>query len=170
MQEAISKFLNSRFYLIFKVAYIILISIIVIFSVDIFGPYRSFTNISDSMNPYIDKGSITIVKKVSSYDVGDIITYYDNSLGVEEIITHRITGIGGNVYTTKGDANEVADRELVKPRLIIGKVIYIIPILGHIITFSKSLLGNILCIVGPAAIISFFETMNIIMYLEQRKK
>jgi len=170
MQEAISNFLSSKFYLVFKIAYIIFISIIVIFSVDIFSPYHSFTNISDSMNPSIDKGSITIVKKVSRYEVGDAIAYYDNSLGVEEIITHRITGIGGNVYTTKGDANEVADRELVKPRLVIGKVIFIIPVLGHIITFSKSLLGNILCIVGPAALISFFETMNIIIYLEQRKK
>lgn len=170
MQVIISNFLSSKFYRIFKIVYLIFMTVIVIFSVDIFSPYHSFTNnISDSMNPSINKGSVTIVKQFPTYNVGEIITYYYNNLGVEEVVTHRITGIGGNVYTTKGDANVIADRELVKPRLVIGKVILIIPILGYIIAFAKSLLGNIFCIVGPAALISFLETMNIIIYLEKNK-
>ena len=121
------------------------------------------------MNPSIDKDSVTIVKQFPIYEVGDIITYYDDSLGYEEIITHRVTGIGGNVYTTKGDANEVMDRQIVKPRLIIGKVIYIIPYLGNIISFTKSLAGNILCIFFPTAIIVFMEIMKIIRLQQERQ-
>lgn len=169
IQEVIINFIKSKFYFIFKIFFITLISLIVLFSVDIFSPYHSFTNISDSMTPVIDKGSVTIVKKFDYYEVGDIITYYDNSLGVEEIVTHRITGMGGNVYLTKGDANEVSDRELVKSRLIIGRVIYVIPFLGYLISFSKSFFGNILCIIAPASIIVFFEIMNIIIYLDKRR-
>jgi len=78
--------------------------------------------------------------------------------------------IGGNVYTTKGDANEVADRELVKPRLVIGKVVTIIPYLGHFIRFAKSLFGNWLLIILPALVVIASEIARIVMELERNKR
>ncbi|MFA5886793.1 MAG: signal peptidase I [Patescibacteria group bacterium] len=165
MLNIIKKYLDSRFYRILVGAYIVFIFIIIIFSVDIFSPFHSFTNKSDSMNPLIDRGSLTIVKSFSKYEIGEAIAYYAQIDGQEEIITHRITGIGGNVYTTKGDANEVADRELVKPRLVIGRVIFIIPYLGYLITFAKSLVGTWLSIIIPAIFIIAFELIRIIREL-----
>ena len=161
MLNKIKKYLNSRFYRSFVIVYIVFISIVIIFSINIFSSFRSFTNKSDSMNPVINRGNITIVKSFPQYEIGQVIAYYSQIDGQEEIVTHRIEDIGGNVYTTKGDANEVADRELVKPRLVIGKVIYIIPWLGYLITFVKSLVGTWLCIIIPALLIIGSELIRI---------
>lgn len=162
-------FIESKIRRVLVIFYLIFISIIILFSADIFSPWRSFTNKSDSMNPAINRGSITIVKSFLSYKIGDAIAYYAYINDQEEIVTHRVMDIGGNVYTTKGDANDVADRELVKPRLVIGKVVFIIPYLGYIITFVKSLVGTWLCIIIPALIIIGTELLKIHQVLKNIK-
>jgi signal peptidase len=148
-------------YHVIVTGYLLFIALVIIFSIDIFSPLHSFTNKSDSMNPVIDRGSITIVKEYPKYEIGDAISYYSKIDGEEEIITHRVVDIGGNVYTTKGDNNAVADRELVRPRLVIGKVIRVIPCVGHVITFAKSLAGTWLLIIFPAIIIISSELIRI---------
>jgi len=170
MLDKIKRYLTSKFYHGLIATYFILVSTIIIFSVDIFSPWHSFTNKSDSMNPVINRGSITIVKSFPEYQIGDAIAYYAQIDGQEEIITHRIKDIGGNVYTTKGDANAVADRELVKPRLVIGKVVFIIPYLGYFITFTKHLPGTWICIILPALAIIFSEILRLITELDQNKR
>jgi len=112
------------------------------------------------MNPSIDTGSITIVKKMENYKVGDIISYYAKINNKEKIITHRIIDIGGNVYVTKGDTNLGID-PIVLPRLIIGKVILIIPYLGYIVSFAKSTSGLWLTIIIPAIFIILAELFKI---------
>lgn len=159
-------YLDSRFYKLLVATYIVEVLVIIVFSIDIFSPYHSYTNKSDSMIPAINQGSQTIVKSLPRYFVGDAIAYHANIDGLAEIVTHRIVDIGGNVYTTKGDNNAVADRELVKPRLIVGKVIFIIPYLGHLITFAKSLIGTWLLIIIPAMIIAGSEFIRIIKEIE----
>jgi len=113
------------------------------------------------MNPSIDTGSITIVRKMDNYEVGDIISYYAIIDKKEEIISHRIMRIGGNVYVTKGDANLGIDEPIVIPRLIIGKVIFIIPFLGYIISFAKSAFGLWLTIILPATFIIYVELAKV---------
>jgi signal peptidase len=167
MFNKINKYLDSHFYRYFVLIYLIFVIVVIIFSVDIFSPFHSFTNKSDSMSPGINRGSLTIVESFSSYQVGDAISYYSLVDGQEEIITHRVMSIGGNVYTTKGDANQVADRELVRPRLVIGKVIAIIPYFGFLITFAKSLIGDWLLIIIPAAIICGSELIRIVLEWER---
>lgn len=167
MPDLINKYLNSQYYRALVVFYVLFVSMVIIFSTDIPGPLYSFTNRSDSMNPTIDQGSITIVKNSEKYLVGEVIAYFSLIDGHEEITTHRIMGIGGNVYTTKGDANAATDRELVRPRLIIGKVVMIIPYLGYVIAFAKSLLGTWLCIIFPAAIIVGSESTRI--FIESKR-
>lgn len=151
---------ESLLYKIFIITYLSFVFIIVLFSAPLFRNLHSFTNISNSMNPAINTGCISIVQKDDSYQIGDIIAYRikDND---PEIITHRIMGIGGNVYTTKGDANQVYDREIVLPRLVIGKVILIIPYLGSLITFTKSPTGTLILIILPASYIILVELIKI---------
>ena len=74
------------------------------------------------MNPIFNKGDIVIVKKQESYEIGDIITYY---LDENCLITHRIVEKYENGFITKGDDNNVNDKEIVKLDQIIGKVIYV---------------------------------------------
>ena len=156
------KFINSQAYYVLIVLYLLFTLIVAVFSHKLFGDYYSFTNKSNSMNPSINSGSIIIVKKYNSYNTNDIISYYAQIMGQEEIITHRIVALGGNVYVTKGDANVAIDRETVIPRLVIGRVILIIPYLGYIISLAKSPLGLWLSIFLPALIIIGIELYKII--------
>lgn len=169
MLNNIMNYFESRSYHFLEIFYLTFVAIIILFSADIFNPYYSFTNISDSMNPSINRGSITIVKQFSDYKLSDAIAYYAQIDGRTQIITHRITGIGGNVYTTKGDANDVSDRELVKPRLVIGKVILIIPYLGYVITFAKGLIGTWLLIIIPAILIVISEILKIAVEIKRNQ-
>jgi signal peptidase I len=169
MKKRLKNFLQSNLYYFLVLIYLLYIFIIVIFSNN-FGIITSYANISESMGSAIPLGSVVVVKSFSSYQVGDIISYYAQVSEETAIVTHRITAIGGNVYLTKGDANMLADRELVRPRLIIGKVILTIPYLGYFLNFSKSLLGVIFSIIGPALVIISLELMKILSYLKLSKK
>ena len=135
----------------------------IFFSVGILGTFHIFTNTSDSMLPTINRGSLTFVVRMveDMYEPGDIITFSTRSIGKAEIISHRIIRRGGNVYITKGDHNQAIDAEPVIPRLIIGKVVMIIPLLGYWITFIKSQIGIFLLIYLPAAFILIAELAHI---------
>lgn len=113
------------------------------------------------MLPLISNHSLTVVKPFDYYDVGDIISYYLEVDGKETIVTHRIAQIGGNVYVTKGDYNEAVDSEVVRPRLVIGKVVLIIPYLGLIFSIVKQPLGVGLFILFPATVIICLEIYRI---------
>lgn len=169
MYQNLLKFLESRKYYTLVGCYLIYILVVVLFSANWFDYVRSFTNISDSMSPAIDTGSVTVVQKFPTYNVGDAIAYYSESDGAEEIVTHRIMSIGGNVYTTKGDANQVADREIVRPRLVIGRVVWIVPYLGYLIRFAKSVPGTWLTIILPAALLIGAELLKIFWALRAKK-
>lgn len=155
-------------YYVFVSAYLVFTLVVTFFSLHLFGDFYSFTNKSGSMNPGINTGSITIVRKMNTYGVGDAISYYAKINDKEDIITHRIIRIGGNVYVTKGDANPGIDTPIVLPRLIIGKVVLIIPYLGYIVSFAKSAFGWWLTIVIPATFIIFMELYRIVKVLSNK--
>ena len=82
---------------------------------------------SYSMKPAILPDNRLLVLQQKSYKEGDIITYRIYEKGKPVLITHRINGISGNAYITKGDLNEGIDRNIVSPAQIVGKVLYIFP-------------------------------------------
>ena len=75
--------------------------------------YQRYAIISGSMTGTYDRGSIVFDRVVptSSLRTGDVITF--KPPGYSELVTHRIHSLkvirGQRVYTTKGDANPVAD-------------------------------------------------------------
>lgn len=119
------------------------------------GGIKIFTNKSYSMAPVITPGSLTLVKNqpMNTYNPGDIISFYRQVDGTEEIITHRIWRLGGNTYITKGDSNQAVDSQPVLPRLVIGKIIFIIPYLGYWISILKTSIGTIFFILIPCLFI-----------------
>lgn len=97
-------------------------------------PYAIMTG---SMQPQYPPGTLVIVKSkdMAQLRTGDIITYQVES-GQPTVVTHRVIGQGltaaGNQYvTTKGDANNVADAEPVRPVQIRGELWYALPYLGY---------------------------------------
>ncbi len=116
---------KSNLILIFSIIFLIFILFLkVYFSPENIKPFgiTILEVSSDSMNPIFNKGDIVIVKKQESYEIGDIITYY---LDENCLITHRIVEKYENGFITKGDDNNVNDKEIVKLDQIIGKVIYV---------------------------------------------
>lgn len=125
--------------------------------------------LSGSMNPAIKTGSIVAVKPVSSYSVGDVITFKKGQ-GEKNILTHRIIGQTEQGFITQGDANNVVDTNPVKEEAILGKVILTVPYAAHAVNFARSKFGLILLILTPALLIIGGEVKNIYGEIKKKKK
>ncbi|KKQ36978.1 MAG: Signal peptidase I [Candidatus Roizmanbacteria bacterium GW2011_GWA2_37_7] len=156
-------FRQTIYYPLFILFFFMNVALSVFFAVGLLGELKIYTNISGSMSPTIVLGDLTVVKKqyMNSYKPGDIITFFSNRNGKQEVITHRIYRMGGNVYITKGDNNITPDTQPVIPRLIIGKVIAIIPYLGYWVMAGNSLAGKVLFIIMPMFVIISTEVFKI---------
>lgn len=124
---------------------------------------EAFSVLSGSMEPTIGTGSMIFVRPKPFYEVGDIITVKSSTSDIN--VTHRVIAVTetpqGREYTTKGDANDVEDKEFAKQENIIGNVRFSVPFLGYLATFAKSPLGFVLIIVVPATIIVWEESKTI---------
>lgn len=162
---------------IFKIFYYVILGFIgtiaVLLIVSVFpitGNYKVMVVQSGSMAPEIRMGAIVMVKPMSDYKIGDIITFQAGRN--KEPITHRIYDIkvvdGQPVYITKGDANNAPDQREVQKREIVGKVLIDIPYLGYVISFAQKPLGFALIIIVPAALIIADEIKKIIQEVKKK--
>jgi len=154
------------------VAFIVLVAVLLIVSVlPITGNYKVLTVISGSMEPAIHTGSVVVVKPVTDYKIGDVITFGPYTK-TKAPTSHRIYDIkvvdGSPVYITKGDANNAPDAREIKKSDIVGKVLFSVPYMGYAVEFAKKPLGFALIIIVPAAIIIGDEIKKI--YVELKKK
>lgn len=118
----------------------------------IFGRYRSFLIQSGSMEPAIMTGDIIVTNSQRSYLINDVVAFNTEN----RIVTHRLISTedkdGNTKFSTKGDANRSQDSDIIDQAQIIGKVTLVIPKLGYLVAFSKSLPGFIILILIPTAI------------------
>ncbi|HBM80486.1 MAG TPA: signal peptidase I [Clostridiaceae bacterium] len=135
--------------------------------------YRFLAVLSGSMHPVLDAGDLIIVKGKAngSIDIGDIITYKSQNNGM---ITHRVVDVikngNGLFYRTKGDSNNIADDENIKPEQITGTLAYKIPYAGYVTRFVKSRAGILLLIILPSTLLFIFKTIDFIGSLTEYKK
>jgi len=101
----------------------------------------TFVVTGSSMEPAIQKGALVIVEPVSPSTVsrGDIITFEHYG----QMTTHRVIAIDGSnaaspTFTTKGDANTVADPEPVHFPGQVGVYRGSIPLLGYVIVYAQA--------------------------------
>lgn len=99
--------------------------------------FRTFTVMSGSMEPEYPVGAVIYVRPVDyqSLQVGDVISYVANEDNT--VVTHRIAEIkidedDGGVwrFRTKGDANTVADTNLVHYKNVLGVPVITVPLIG----------------------------------------
>lgn len=111
--------------------------------------HRLYVIDSGSMSPTINMGSMIIVKEMKASEINkmDIITYYGHDK--DSRVTHRAVDVieDGKYFTTKGDANEVADPMPVKGEKLIGKVVFKIPYIGKVFKFLNTEIGIKLLII-----------------------
>jgi signal peptidase len=101
----------------------------------------TFVVTGSSMEPVINKGALVIVEPVSPTTVsrGDIITFEHYG----QMTTHRVIAIDASnaaspTFTTKGDANTVADPEPVHFPGQVGVYRASIPVLGYVIVYVQA--------------------------------
>ena len=156
------------------IACIALIALLLVFSIfPITGNYKVLIVQSGSMAPAIKTGSVVIVKPVSDYKIGDVITF-GQATKTKAPTSHRIYDIkvvdGQPVYITKGDANNAPDAKEISKSEIIGKSLFDVPYAGYAVDAAKKPLGFALIIVVPAAIIIFDEGKKIIGEIKKMRK
>lgn len=156
---------------IYKIGYVLFIVIILILGAVLIltlFPFKDNFQIkvvqSGSMEPNVKTGSIVLIRPVETYKLGDVITYGKDTR-TDVPTTHRIVQIrtieNTVLFTTKGDANEDADKVEVSQKEIIGKVVLHVPYVGYIIAFARKPIGFFLIILVPALIIIGDELIKI---------
>jgi len=164
------KFISTIFYVIFIAMIVSVAGLLLGSMLPIPGNVEVKIVKSGSMEPAIPTGSIVVVKPVASYRFNDVITFGPDTK-TQVPTTHRIIGVHGEgaatTYTTKGDANEEADEEIVQRRDIIGKVVFSLPYAGFVLDFARQPIGFILLIAVPAALVILEEAFTI--FREARK-
>ncbi len=146
-------------------AVLLLLALLVIISLlPIKDNYKLYSVMSGSMEPAIGVGSMIASQPAGSYQVDDIITFY-NKNSTKETTTHRIVEVSKEdsvtKYYTKGDANESQDGDYVTEERIEGKYLFRVPWLGYLIGYIKTLPGLILIIIIPTTIIIYEEVKKI---------
>jgi len=125
--------------------------------------------LTGSMEPSIPVGGVVIIKPTNpeTVQVGDIICF---KFSESTLITHRVTAINDQGFITKGDANENTDIQVVSTENVVGKVIFVVPLIGYVGTFARTKLGLILFLFIPATTIIVFEIRNIFNELKTQIK
>lgn len=167
-----TKFLFQAFYYLCLAFLVFLILIFFVSTLPVPGNYKIFAVLSGSMEPSIKMGSIVAVNPEKDHKIGDVITFGEISK-TKVPVTHRITEIeiiqGQAYYTTKGDANAVADSKKISKTEVIGKVVFKVPYLGYFVNFLKTPAGFVLIIVLPAVLIIADEIKKIRRGLKQKR-
>ena len=107
----------------------------------------------NSMIPTIQSGSLAIVKKSSTYDVGDIAVY--DSDVMNRTVIHRIIEQKDDGFIFQGDNNPVPDPGAITQDKIHGKVLFILPYFGYVQQFLKNPL-----IMATIVIASFMRSLG----------
>ena len=108
--------------------------------------YEIYNVVSGSMQPAIGIGDLILVKDINPEDLkeGDIIAYIHNDV----VICHRVieNSVFAGKITTKGDANENEDPEMIDYYNVIGIVEHNYPFMGAVGEYVSSVSGKLLII------------------------
>lgn len=89
-----------------------------------------------SMEPAYHLGDLTIMRRATTYQVGDVVTYSDAEM--KAYVIHRIIGVDQDHYVLQGDNNSWIDAYRPTNEEIIGKLWIYIPKLGKIFKWLRS--------------------------------
>ena len=122
-----------------------ILAILVMLIVPRFFGLTMFAVLSGSMEPEFKVGSIVYIDtSVEPEDVmvGDPIAFFR---GQKTVATHRVVSIDNEnqTFATKGDANDLVDRNPVEFEKVIGKATFSIPYIGYITVGIQSKQGTV---------------------------
>jgi signal peptidase len=161
------KIIRKVIHIVLEIVVIIILPLAVFMMVtsktDFILGIRSYVVESGSMTPTLPVGSVIFDQKVSQYHTGDIITFTRDG----QTVTHRIDKVMNGKFQVKGDANKVADEDLVAPSDIQGKELVMVPYLGFAAAFLKTFYGLLFFIILPCVLLVLFEIWNLKGHIEK---
>lgn len=175
MIKLISKILKISSYCLFGL--IVCLSLFVLTlrflgeSPSIFG-YSFYYVLTESMEPEINAGDMILGKYTDPEElqVGDVVTYVGDTGNFHgKIITHKIVEIEGNIVTTKGVANDIADPPINSSQ-ILSKYVVTIPAAGKVFSMINSKYGFIFLIVTPLTLLIVNEISIIVKAFKEDKE
>lgn len=135
--------------------------------------FRVMKVLSGSMRPLLQPGDMIISREISpeKIRIGDVITYKINK---NTLVTHRVIEVIKQgeelLYKTKGDANNIEDRDIVTSEQVIGTLTLNIPKGGYIIDLIRSPKGFLILIILPIILLIIEEFKKILSNMEKNKK
>jgi signal peptidase len=144
---------------------ILLVTSVLFILITPFFGWRTEIVLSGSMEPAIQTGSVVVSRPIAADEVraGDIIMFA--SPAGHTLTTHRVIKVGPKddelYFTTKGDANKGADINSVAPSQIVGIIVFSVPYLGYLISFIKTPLGLVICLIVPVAVLIISELLSV---------
>jgi len=123
--------------------------------------YSYFTVLTPSMQDEIPQGSFILVKSIDpqKLKVGDNITFMAD---YSTAVTHKIVGIYENYdnsgalgIQTQGVNNANPDRDIVYEASIVGKVIFVLPVFGAVLSYLSENVFLVFTIFGLCVLLSF---------------
>jgi signal peptidase I len=99
------------------------------------GPTSYSVLSGNSMEPHLERGDLVLVRKQSSYSVGEVVLYQDNESGAR--VLHRVIAERNGHFVTKGDNNDFIDPVHPAPGEVVGKFWFAVPGAGTVLAWLK---------------------------------
>lgn len=155
---------TQAFYWLTFTLLIIIAALVASSAFNLSGGYRLLVVQSGSMSPSIPVGSLIFTKPEAEYQKGDVVTFYETG-NQKYLVTHRIAETqkleDGELFITKGDANDASDSKRIDKGGVVGKVVWALPYAGYAVSFAKTRTGLIALIIIPATLIVYSEILAI---------
>lgn len=127
---------------------------------------RPFTVLTSSMEPAISAGDVVVEERISPLDagIGDVVTFKDHA-DQDRLITHRVQAVRRDGpflwFVTRGDANNASERWRISAGGDLGRVLYRVPLVGHVAAFAGTWAGLLLLLLVPLSLLAVDELRRI---------
>ena len=115
------------------------------------------TVLSGSMSPTYPVGSLLVTAQIDASDVrAGMPLVFEDPLEPGRIVTHRVVGPvpeDASAFRTRGDANAAMDPAAVPARLVRGKVLWSVSVLGTVLDWLKWPNGFVLLVGVPGVLL-----------------
>lgn len=117
--------------------------------------FETFIIRGASMEPAIPLGSLVTVVPDDSPAVGDILSYTTSN---DVVVTHRLVGVvavdGVTHFLMQGDANDDPDPAPLDPGTVIGRVQFVVPLLGYAAWLMSTPAGLVALVTGAGMLLA----------------
>lgn len=133
--------------------------------------------LTDSMYPEFASGDLILCGSADAEEIqaGDIICFYDPAGNGTTTVTHRVKSIttdedGNLAWTTKGDANNAEDEQIVPAKNLVGVYQKNIRGLGKAAIFMQTTRGLMICVICPVILLAVYDMIRRGIYERSRKR